>query len=65
MLIRVLSATIEPDVEIANRDVGKIFFMVGNKPVVICGSGLLRIDAAVDDAGQDVLPFKNFRTRLK
>lgn len=65
MLIRILSAAIEPDVEIANRDVGKVLFMVDNNPVVICGKGLLRIDTAIDDDGRNSLPFKNFRTRLK
>jgi methionyl-tRNA formyltransferase len=64
-LIRILDATVAPDVEIANRDVGKVLFVVDNKPVVICGLGLLKIDAAIDDDGRSSLPFKNFRTRLK
>lgn len=64
-LIRILGAGVEPDVLIENRDVGKVLFLIDNKPVVICGVGLLRIDVAVDDLGQSVLPFKSFRTRLK
>jgi len=64
-LIRILEVGTEPDVDIANRDAGKVLFVAENKPVVICGIGLLRIDVAVDDEGQSVLPFKNFRARLK
>ncbi|WP_295543721.1 formyltransferase family protein [uncultured Thiohalocapsa sp.] len=63
--IRILEARTEPDVEIANRDAGKVLFTVDEKPVVICGVGLLRIDIAADESGQSILPFKNFRTRLK
>lgn len=64
LLIRILDAKSDPDVEIANRDVGKVLFVNGGKPVVICGSGLLRIVAATDDEGKTVLPFKRFRARL-
>ena len=63
-LIRILDAKIEKDVQVENRDVGKVLFVIDGKPIVICGVGLLRINAAVDEGGQDVLPFKNFRTRL-
>ena len=64
-IIRVLHAESVFDVKIANRDVGKVLFVKNQKPVVICGSGLLRIIAATDDEGRNVLPFKNFRSRLK
>jgi len=64
-LIRILEATTVPDVQIVNRDFGKVIFMTENKPIVICGVGLLRIEAAVDDEGNSVLPFEHFRTRLK
>jgi len=65
MLIRILEAEVEPDISIENRDVGKVIFVLGGQPVVICGAGLLRIDVAVDGEGESVLPFKKFRTRLK
>ncbi|NCC30515.1 MAG: methionyl-tRNA formyltransferase [Chloroflexia bacterium] len=64
-MIRILDAIIDDDVEIANRDVGKVLFIRNEKPVVICGSGLLRIMEATDDEGRNVLPFKKFRSRLK
>ncbi len=63
--IRIMEASTMPDVEIANRDVGKVIFVIDSKPIVICGTGLLRIDIAIDDQGKSVLPFKSFRTRLK
>jgi methionyl-tRNA formyltransferase len=64
-LIRVLEAEVESDVEIANRDVGKVLFVRDEKPVVICGAGMLRVIAATDDEGRDVLPFKAFRVRFR
>ena len=64
-LIRILEAEALMDLKITNRDAGKILFTVHDKPVVICGAGLLRIDVALDDHGKSVLPFSKFRTRLK
>lgn len=64
-VIRIIHAEAFSDVEIANRDVGKVLFLNGEKPVVICGSGLLRIINATDDDGSNALPFKNFRSRLR
>lgn len=64
-MIRILHAEPFPDVEIINRDVGKVLFINDKKPIVICGNGLLRISTANDEEGRNVLPFKNFRSRLK
>jgi len=63
--IRILEASTIPDIEIVNRDVGKVIFVSESRPIVICGTGLLRIDIAVDEQGKSVLPFNSFRTRLK
>lgn len=63
--IRILDASLETDVQIANRDVGKVIFVKDNLPVIVCGKGLLKITQAIDDqTGKTVLPFDNFRTRL-
>lgn len=64
-VIRILNAEPFPDVAIVNRDVGKVLFINDEKPIVICGVGLLRISTANDEEGRNVLPFKNFRSRLK
>lgn len=64
-VIRILHAEPFSDVEIANRDVGKVLFINEEKPVVICGRGLLRITSATDEEGRSALPFKKFRSRLK
>lgn len=63
-IIRVLDAETFPDVEIANRSPGKVLFVDAGKPVVICGSGLLKINQAVSGSGADALPLKRFRVRL-
>lgn len=64
-MIRILNAEPILDVVVENRDVGKVLFLKDEKPVVICGSGLLRITAATDNEGRNALPFKKFRSRLK
>lgn len=64
-IVRILSATVLSDVEIVNRNPGKVLFLDSEKPVVICGSGLLRIDEAVNEEGRSVLPLKRFRVRFK
>ncbi len=48
-LYRLSAATAVDDVQIINRTPGKIIYFVENKPVVVCGRGLLRLDAFQDD----------------
>ncbi len=64
-IARILDVTIMEDVRVANRTPGKVVFIKNAKPVVVCGEGLLRIDELVDDAGNNVLPLRFFRTRFK
>lgn len=63
--VRIWDVTPEPDVVIANRTPGKVLFLRDGRPTVVCGTGLLRIDAMTDDAtGADRLPLTRFRTRF-
>jgi len=64
--VRVLDVTVEEDVRIANRTPGKVICVRGGKPTVVCGSGLLRIDAMVLDGTPDTsaLPLRRFRSRF-
>lgn len=64
-LIRILEATAVQDVNISNRRVGKVLFVEDDKPFVICGEGLLRIDHAVDEQGNKRLPLPRLRVRFK
>jgi methionyl-tRNA formyltransferase len=65
-MLRLLKAEALPDVAVANRTVGKVIFVRNGRPVVTCGSGLLRVDELVEDAsGASVLPLRKFRTRFK
>lgn len=65
---RVLAAEAEPDVAIENRAPGKALFVRAGQPVVVCGTGLLRLTAlrtdAGADAGADALPLRRFRSRF-
>lgn len=63
--IRILDAAIEKDVQIENRDIGKVIFTRDKYPVIVCGSGLLKLIQVVDDSThEDALPFISFRIRL-
>jgi methionyl-tRNA formyltransferase len=62
--VRILSAEIYPDVKIENRSSGKIIFKDGIYPVVVCGSGLIKLTGITDDKYNDVLPLKELRLRF-
>lgn len=60
--ITILDAQIEPDIKIENRTPGKLIFLKDSQPVIVCGSGLLRITEMESDSN----PFKLnwFRVRF-
>jgi methionyl-tRNA formyltransferase len=63
-LCRVVEAEVVPDVFIENRTAGKVLFMNEGQPVVVCGTGLLRVTDLRNEANQQVLPLTQFRTRF-
>ena len=63
-LCRIIDAVVEEDVVIENRICGKLIFIKENEPVIVCGTGLLRIKKMTDDNNENLLPLKKFRTRL-
>lgn len=62
-LYRVHKATALSDLEIINRTPGKIIYFDGNTPIIVCGSGLLRLDHFQPESS-DHSPHLNLRTRL-
>jgi len=66
-VVRLLAGTVEHDVRIANRTPGKVIFLRDGRPTVVCGSGLLRIDAMEVDGspGTSALPLRRFRSRFR
>lgn len=64
--IRILDVEIFTDVNIENRDPGKVIFVKDKHPIIVCGSGLLKLMTAIGDESKlSVIPFNNFRTQLK
>jgi methionyl-tRNA formyltransferase len=62
---RILDAEIVDDVKIENRVPGKIIFILDNKPIIVCGSGLIKINSLIEDSTlTNLLPLKNFRTKM-
>lgn len=61
---RVLAAEAVPDVVIENRVPGKVLFVHGMQPVVVCGTGLLRLLVLRTDEGREALPLAQFRSRF-
>jgi len=64
-LITILDTESQPDVVIENRLEGKVIFKIENKPVIVCGTGLLRIKEAVDNSGKKIDFSKIFRIKFK
>lgn len=63
--IRILEAEIESDLRIENRDVGKVIFIKNKFPVIVCGTGLIKLTKIIDDeTHESLIPLKNFRVRL-
>lgn len=63
--VRILDAELVEDVKIENRDVGKLIFLSNDKPTIVCGSGLIKINKMIDDENhENLLPLKNFRIRM-
>jgi len=60
-----LEATAMDDLLIENRCPGKLIFKSGGQPVIVCGTGLLRLDEVVDSNSSPVSFSGKFRIRLK
>ena len=63
-VIQIKKAIAVNDVFIENRDVGKVLFVKNNKPVIVCGKGLLLIEKAIYLDGESIIPMKKFRSRF-
>lgn len=62
--IIITKARIAEDIQFAKNDYGKIWTIMNNHPVVICGEGMLYIECAVDSQERQIR-FDRIRTRLK
>ena len=64
--IRIYDAVPHKDLKIENRTPGKLLFKDGIHPVIICGTGLLKItDAVYDEAKQSILPLNKLKIRFE
>ncbi|MFT0473245.1 methionyl-tRNA formyltransferase [Pseudomonas antarctica] len=62
---RILAAEDLDDVQIENRTAGKVIFVENKLPVVVCGSGLLRVTQCIaEESGESMLPLAKFRARF-
>jgi len=63
--VRILDAEVERDVHIEIRQPGKVIFVRSGSPVVVCGTGLLRItDLRDGTTGEKLLPLRRMRSRF-
>lgn len=62
--IKIHDVEIVSDVIIANRVPGKVIFMREGCPVVVCGTGLVKIIQASTLDGKSILPLLKFRSRF-
>ena len=64
-LVRILDASVEPEVKIEQRVPGKVTFIHEGLPIVACGTGMLRLLDVRDGAGSSLMPLAKFRSRFK
>jgi len=64
--VRILDAKVEADVKIEQRVPGKVVFIRDGFPIVVCGTGMLRLlDVRTEAGTQSLLPLRKFRTRFR
>jgi len=64
-VIRIKEAEVVADVNISNRDIGKIIFVDDGFPIVVCGKGLIKITSAYyEESGKDFFPISKFRIKF-
>lgn len=62
----ILNSEVVPDIQIENRNCGKIIRIDDNLyPVVVCGSGLIRLTKIIKEDGSSALPFNRLRIKFK
>lgn len=62
---RIRECTPLPDVKIENRKAGKVIFTEENNPIIVCGTGLIKItNITKEDSQINILPIPKFRTRF-
>ncbi|HWU43835.1 MAG TPA: formyltransferase family protein [Bdellovibrio sp.] len=62
--VRITDAEAVPDLDIKNRVPGKIFELEDGSPVVICGTGLLKVTGLISESGESLLPLKKLKQRF-
>jgi methionyl-tRNA formyltransferase len=63
--IRIYEVEEQADLSVENRTAGKVLLMQNSMPVVVCGTGLLRIkEAFFEDDGRSIFPLKKLRIRF-
>lgn len=62
---RIRECTLAPDVKIENRTTGKVIFTEENSPIIVCGTGLIKIiNITKENTQTNILPLPKFRTRF-
>ena len=64
-MVRILKVELYPDVSVVNRVPGKVFRLVDSNPVVLCGSGALKIaEAFLEEVPGKALELQTVKTRF-
>lgn len=62
---RIRECTLVADVKIENRKAGKVIFTEEGSPIIVCGTGLIKVTNITDENAQiNILPLPKFRTRF-
>lgn len=65
VVVKIIDCEVFEDLKIENRDLGKILFFVDEFPIVVCGTGLIKINKAIyESTGESIFPLKKYRIRF-
>jgi methionyl-tRNA formyltransferase len=64
-LVRIHDAELQPNIIIENRTPGKVFAIEDGCPVVVCGTGLLKLARITNSSGKSMIPFNKLKTRFE
>lgn len=64
-IVVIKASEVYEDLKVERRHIGKVLMVEQGCPVIICGSGLIKLTSVFDESDQPLLPFNKFRVRFQ
>lgn len=64
-IVVIKASEVYDDLKVERRHIGKVLMVEQGCPVIICGSGLIKLTSVFDESEQPLLPFNQLRVRFQ